>query len=38
MANRRTERNVSILVDFNEVKEATIPGVNNGTGEMIARL
>ena len=38
MANRRAERNVSMLVDFNEVKEATIPGVNNETGEMNARL
>ncbi len=38
MANRRTERNVSILVDFNEAKETTIPRVSNGTGEMNARL
>lgn len=27
-----------MLVDFNEVKEVTIPGMNNGTGEMSARM
>lgn len=27
-----------MLVDFNEVKEMTIPGMNNGTGTMIAKM
>lgn len=27
-----------MLVDFNEVREVTIPGMNNGTGEMSARM
>lgn len=27
-----------MLIDFNELKEITIPGMNNGTGEMTARM
>lgn len=27
-----------MLVDFNEIEEVTIPGMNNGTGEMSARM
>ena len=25
-------------IDFNEMKEATLPGMNNGTGEMTAKM
>jgi mannose-6-phosphate isomerase-like protein (cupin superfamily) len=27
-----------VLVDFNEIKEITIPGMNNGTGTMSAKM
>lgn len=27
-----------MLIDFNEIKEMTIPGMNNGTGIMTARM
>lgn len=27
-----------MLIDFNEIKEITIPGINNGTGTMTARM
>lgn len=27
-----------MLIDFNHMKEITIPGMNNGTGEMTARM
>ena len=27
-----------MLIDFNEVKEIHMPGMNNGTGEMTARM
>ena len=27
-----------MLIDFNEIKEMTIPGMNNGTGQMTARM
>ncbi len=27
-----------MLIDFNEIKEMTIPGMNNGTGQMSARM
>lgn len=27
-----------MLIDFNEIKEMTIPGMNNGTGTMTARM
>lgn len=27
-----------MLIDFNEIKEITIPGMNNGTGTMKARM
>ena len=27
-----------MLIDFNELKEMTIPGMNNGTGQMTARM
>ena len=27
-----------MLIDFNEIKEMTVPGINGGTGEMTARM
>ena len=27
-----------MLIDFNEIKEMTVPGMNGGTGEMTARM
>lgn len=27
-----------MLLDFNTIKEMTIPGMNNGTGKMTAKL
>lgn len=27
-----------MLIDFNSIKEITIPGMNNGTGEMTAKM
>lgn len=27
-----------MLIDFNSIKEMTLPGMNNGTGEMSARM
>lgn len=27
-----------MLIDFNSIREITIPGMNNGTGEMTARM
>lgn len=27
-----------MLIDFNEIKEMTIPGMNNGTGTMTAKM
>lgn len=27
-----------MLIDFNDIKEMTIPGMNNGTGTMTARM
>ena len=27
-----------MLIDFNELKEITIPGMNNGTGEMTSKI
>lgn len=27
-----------MLIDFNEIKEMTIPGMNNGTGQMTSRM
>lgn len=27
-----------MLVDFNEIKEITIPGINHGTGEIFAKM
>ena len=32
------ERTVKMLVDFNAIDEMTIPGMNNGTGSMTARM
>lgn len=29
---------ITMLIDFNEIKEITIPGMNNGTGTMAARM
>ncbi len=27
-----------MLIDFNSIKETTIPGMNHGTGEMTAKM
>ena len=27
-----------MLIDFNDIKEVTIPGMNNGTGTMTAKV
>ena len=27
-----------MLINFNEIQERTVPGMNNGTGEMTARM
>lgn len=27
-----------MIIDFNEIQEMTIPGMNNGTGEMTAKM
>lgn len=27
-----------MLINFNEIQEHTLPGMNNGTGEMSARM
>lgn len=27
-----------MIIDFNKIKEITIPGMNNGTGEMTAKM
>lgn len=27
-----------MLIDFNEIKEMIIPGMNNGTGQMTSRM
>ena len=27
-----------MLIDFNEIKEITVPGMNGGTGKMTARM
>ena len=27
-----------MLIDFNDIKEITVPGMNNGTGEMSAKM
>lgn len=27
-----------MLIDFNDIKEMTIPGMNNGTGDMTAKM
>lgn len=27
-----------MLIDFNEIKEITVPGMNNGTGTMTAKM
>ena len=29
---------IEMLIDFNELKEIHMPGMNNGTGEMTARM
>ena len=32
------EEEFNMLIDFNEIKEMTVPGMNGGTGEMTARM
>lgn len=32
------EEKFNMLIDFNEIKEMTVPGINGGTGEMTARM
>ena len=32
------EEEFNMRIDFNEIKEMTVPGMNGGTGEMTARM
>ena len=32
------EEEFNMLIDFNEIKEMNVPGINGGTGEMTARM